>query len=252
MQRGSVSNWPGNVVLCALLCGVFAILMARSDHHLRARIKNGLYEDEKISVQIPAAWNPTINGEVRNGSANAIGLVLRKDRYILRLCTGCAQTSGIVGGRFSEIAGLVQPWYRADPEAKPFPCGKREINKISTLLDRIDFWYRRDLRHPSEVDADDCHEPNTTATVWYGSYFAERCPPAVAQGYDCGGFFLHSHWLAKSRADDPFNEMVIALTYDASGPDSLPRREDRELRQILREATAIVRSVHFRASQESP
>jgi hypothetical protein len=194
----------------------------------------GLYEDDQIRVQVPASWHMAVDGDGQ-------GVILRKDGYILRLCTGCAQVSGIVGGRFNEIAGLVQPWYREDPVANPSACGRPEIGKTSPQIDRVDLWYRR-----GDAGGDGCREPSTTATVWYGSYFAERCPPAVSEGHDCGGFFLHNHWLTDGRADDPFDEMVFALTFDTSDPDGLPKKGDRELNEILRDASAIVASVHFK------
>jgi hypothetical protein len=246
MHAGNVLERPRNLALSLLLCGAFATTCAQNNHNLHGKLVSGFYQDDKISLRIPAIWNATIDAETSKGDLYPRGLALRKGKYILRLCTDCAQVSGIAGGRFSEIADLVQPWYRDDPGAKPVPCGQPEVHRASTLLDRVDFWYRRDVAHPSNTDADDCHEPRTTATVWYGSYFAERCPLSVGRGHDCGGSFLHIHWLTDRRADDPFDEMVIALTYDTTDLDKLPRRDDREVNQVLQEVTVIVRSVHFR------
>jgi len=212
-------------------------------------ITDRTYADDKINVTAPATWSVAID------DVDGIhrGATLRKGRYILRLCTSCTQVSGIVGGRFSEIAGLVQPWYRVDPLANPAPCGQQRSARISEQLNRIDFWFRRDPAHLYDEDADDCRQPKTTATVWYGSYFSDNCSYA-ATGEDCGGYFLHLNWLTGQHARQlaPTDEMVFALTYDETDLDQLPHNGDPELNRVLIEATNIVRSVHFKGSKVKP
>jgi hypothetical protein len=61
---------------------------------------------------------------------------------------------------------------------------------------------------------------------------------------DCGGVFLDHGRLVGEPAVGP-DEMAFALTYDTIDPNQLPRKGDAELNQVLREATAIVRSVHY-------
>lgn len=195
-------------------------------------------------MQVPADWSLAIDEDEVD---RAQGAILRKDKYILRLCTACIQVSGIIGGRFSEISRMVQPWYRLDAGALPSPCGAQEKSKAAELLDRVDFWYRRDPSHPYREDYDDCREPRTKATVWYGSYFEENCTQAGDS--DCGGYFLHRSFLAAGPACDsdfPLDEMAFAMTYDTTNLDRLPHKDDPVLKQVLREASAIVNSIHYK------
>lgn len=226
-------------LFCVALCAAEA-------QDLHARITGHTYADDKISVTAPATWSIGID----NVGGIHRGAILRKDKYILRLCTSCAQVSGIVGGRFSEIAGLVQPWFRVDAGANPSPCGEQRSTRVSKQLDRIDFWFRRDHAHPYDEDADDCRQPGTTASVWYGSYFEDNCS-YVATGEDCGGYFLHLNLLTgqDARTLAPTDEMAFALTYDETSLDQLPHKGDPELNRVLIEATNIVRSVDFKGSR---
>ena len=236
-----------HVLASALLLAAGPLALAQSSYDLHPRIDGRTYRDDKISVGVPAGWTLSVDQrDIGAGQMLTRGLVLRHGRYILRLCTGCEQVSGIVGGRFAEIAGMVQPWFRSDAGANPSYCGEPVTTHVSAQLDRIDFWFRRDPAHVYNEDADDCRQPRTTATVWYGSYFAERCPASTV-GQDCGGYFLHLDWLTRRSADNPIDEMAIALTADAGSPDAMPLQSDPELPRILREASAIVASVRFHA-----
>lgn len=214
--------------------------------NLRPSIRGQVYKDDKISVQVPASWQVSI---LRWANTPRMGAELRKGNYILRLCTGCGQASGVVGGRFAEIAGLVQPWARAD-EPSP-PCGTEQRTPVTGKMERVDFWFRRDPDHEVSDANRFCQQPETTDTVWYGSYFAERCSDAGQQAYaECGGFFLHRAWLTKKTED--IDEMAFGLTYETSDLDRLPRRNDLKLQEILDEAAAIVRSVRIYHPKSRP
>lgn len=232
---------PLKLALFHLVCAAICIAGAQELH---MRMIGHTYVDDKITVTAPATW--AIAVEDADAGIHR-GAILRKGKYILRLCTSCAQVSGIKGGRFGEISGLVQPWYRVDPGAKGSPCGQQRSTRISKQLNRIDFWFTRDPAHAYDEDADDCRQPKTTATVWYGSYFEENCSFAAAEE-DCGGYFLHLDWLTRqhARSLDPSDEMAFALTYDETDLDQLPHKGDLELNRMLIEATNIVRSVHFK------
>jgi hypothetical protein len=237
---------PLKLMLFHLLCGA---ICAAGAQNLHTKLTGRFYADDKISVTAPTTWSIAID----EADGMHRGAILRQGKYILRLCTSCTQVSGIVGGRFSEISGLVQPWYRVDPAANQAPCGQQRSTRISEQLNRIDFWFRRDPAHTYDEEADDCRQPKTTATVWYGSYFEENCSFA-ATGQDCGGYFLHLLWLTgqHARAQAPTDEMAFALTYDETDLDQLPHKGDPALNRVLVEATNIVRSVHFTGSKMRP
>lgn len=158
---------PLKLALLHLVCGAICTAGAQELH---MRMIGQTYADDKISVTAPATWTIAIDD-----AGIHRGAILRKGKYLLRLCTSCTQVSGIAGGRFGEISGLVQPWYRVDPLANEAPCGQERSTRISKQLSRIDFWFTRDPAHLYDEDADDCRQPKTTATVWYGSYFEENC-----------------------------------------------------------------------------
>jgi hypothetical protein len=212
-------------------------------------IAGQFYRDDKISVRAPPSWSVAILRE--EDASSSRGAIFRKGRYILRLCTTCGQVSGVTGGRFTEIARYVQPWYRQ--YGPDWWCGKDQNSHVSNRLDRVDFWFTRDPAHVFNEDANDCREPKTTNTVWYGSYFTERCSQAeLAANAMCGGFLLHREWLTRKPAG--IEEMVFALTYEADEQnlDILPRRNDPELKRTLDEAAVLVRSVHYKAPKVLP
>lgn len=223
-----------------LLGTVVAPVNAQDNLHLHGSVAGRVYQDDRILVQVPENWSVAIDA-YSDGTFR--GAVLRKGNYILRLCSGCGQASGVNGGRFSEIAGLVQPWFRADQPAGS--CGAQIKSRATAQLDRIDFWFTRDPHHVYSEEANDCREPKTTETVWYGSYFQERCRNA-SPDEDCGGYFLHRGWLLHNKELVDADEMVFALTYDTTDLDKLPRKGDPEVAKTLSEATAIVRSIRFK------
>jgi len=114
--------------------------------------------------------------------------------------------------------------------------------QTSSLLDRVDLWYTRDPTHPTNPANGDCHEPTTTATVWYGSYFTQHCSKAFTEEDGCGGYFLTDMTVQPTGG---VNEMAFALTYYTTDPNQLPHKNDPELARILREASGIVASVHY-------
>jgi len=235
-----------SLALSLIFLGVIISAGAQDRFLLHMNIAGRTYTDDKISVEAPENW--TIAIDDLDGTYR--GAILRKGKYVLRLCTACGQTSGIMGGRFNEIAGLVQPWYRLDPGAKGSPCGNEKDTRISQRLDRVDLWFRRNPAHTYDEEADDCRQPKTTATVWYGSYFAEHCSYADT-GEDCGGYFLHRDWLVDPHAGNEFptDEMAFAMTYEEDDLDKLPHQYDPELQHVLREATTIVRSVRYKKAK---
>jgi hypothetical protein len=217
---------------------------AQADFGVHSHLAGQTYEDDKIRVAVPPDWTVAVDSATTTGARQLAydkGATLRHGRYILTLCTSCGQASGVRGGRFSEIAGMVQPWYR--DEAPALPCGDQETSKASSTLDRVDFWYTRKTAHPSNVANNDCHEPRTTATVWYGSYFTQHCTKPLTDE-ECGGFFL-VNMTSPPPSDGGLNEMVFALTYETMDPNELPHSNDPELAKILAEANAIVASLHY-------
>jgi hypothetical protein len=246
IRTAPVRALAATLVLAALVLAAGPLALAQSSD-LHPHIDGRTYRDDRISVQAPVDWTLSLDQQdLGAGQVRTRGVILRQGRYILHLCTGCAQVSGVVGGRFAEIALMVQPWFRSDPGANPLPCGEPAATHASAKLDRVDLWFRRDPAHHYSDETDDCRAPRTTDPVWYGSYFAERCSHAIS-GQDCGGYFLHLDWLTRHNNPQPTpsEEMAFALTADADSPDAMPLQTDPDLARVLREASAIVASVRF-------
>jgi hypothetical protein len=244
MQSRNPSKLFKRSIQLLSLCAAFATASAQDTLGVHAQLAGHTYRDDKIEVEAPTNWTISIETAVTDGSQHLTftkGAILRKDKYILRLCSSCGQASGISGGRFSEISSMVQPWYR--DEEPGLPCGNQETSKASPLLDRVDFWYTRDPAHPTNPANGNCHEPATSATVWYGSYFTQHCSKAFTEQDGCGGYFLTD---MTSQNYAGLSEMAFALTYDTTNPNQLPHKNDPELNRILREASGIVVSVHYR------
>jgi hypothetical protein len=204
---------------------------------LHARLEGRTYIDDKIQVTAPSGW--TIE------SSN--GAVLHNGRFILSLCTGCGQASGIAGGRFDEIAALVQPWARKE---EPFdPCGKQSAGGRAGKLDRQDLYYTHPAKDapPAESQSEWCVTPTTHKTLWYGSFFTLPCKTGESQVDDCGGYFLdHSRLVEKPPPNPVVDEMAFGLSYQTNGVNTLPEKSDPHLTEILRETNAIVASIVYR------
>jgi hypothetical protein len=244
MRSSNASELFRRSIQLLLLCAAFASASAQDTLGVHAQLAGHAYRDDKIEVEAPTNWTISIETETTRGSQQltfAKGAILRKGKYILRLCSSCGQVSGALGGRFSEISSMVQPWYR--DEEQGLQCGKQEISKTSSLLDRVDFWYTRDPAHPTNPAIGDCHEPATSATVWYGSYFTQLCSEAFTEQDGCGGYFLTG---LTSQNYAGLSEMAFALTYDTTNPNQLPHKADPQLTRILQEASGIVASVRYR------
>ena len=71
------------------------------------------------------------------------------------------------------------------------PCGIDQRTQVAGKIERVDFWFRHDPNCVFNEKTDHCRESKTTDTVWYGSYFAERCSRLELEANaECGGFFL--------------------------------------------------------------
>jgi hypothetical protein len=211
---------------------------------LHAHMVGRQYRDDKISVRAPPGWTVAVDVNDSNQTPGYVqGAVLRKGRYTLRLCTGCGQISGVAGGRFMEIKGLVQP-LATNGEENWSPCGVEKVTDISRLLYRADFWYRRNPANVPDFETGGCREPLTLDTVWYGTFFGERCS-GLNSNDDCRGYFLHHDWLAEKKQDSPLDEMAFGLMYETDDMNTLPHAGDAELMRVLRQASMIVASVRY-------
>jgi hypothetical protein len=100
---------------------------SQDNFHLHAKLKGRSYRDDKIEIHAPGDWSIAVDTLAIGGSTQmtiAQGAILRTGKYILRLCTGCMQASGITGGRFSEIAEWFNRRIAAIRERYPVPVAR--------------------------------------------------------------------------------------------------------------------------------
>lgn len=221
----------------------------RAECQIRPKTPRSVFEDDRIRVVIPAGWSVQPATEHVSGDKIfdlPIGALLTKGKYRLYLLTHYGQASGIEGGRFSEVVQYVSPWI--DMSESPWlPCPS-EIQGSQAVADkklaRQDLYF--DTADASEKALAECGNPTVKGTLWYGSYFVERC-----HGKDtpraCGSFFL-TYQDVSGKEPQLHNDwqMVYAMTLDTKSPDALPMKDDSGLRAALREASEVVRSIVYK------
>lgn len=227
-----------------------------SSHGQRITTSPAMYEDDRIQVAIPPGWSveeayvPVYGGTTEEVVGKMhVGAVLSRGRYRVYLLTHYSQASGIVGGRFGEIAKFVAPMTDQSEESRPCSDNVWGVpTSVTSKLDRIDLYLNIATAKPGVLAL--CGNPTVGATLWYGSYFTGHCPPDKPVPQDCGGYFLDSLFLAdkpNAGAGKSMNyEMVFTVSYAANKADLLPHKGDPQLNRILGEASAIVRSIKFK------
>jgi len=219
-----------------------------------------VYEDDRIRVVIPDGWTLSkpsatsatlTGGSVTEHTETVPGAVLTKGKYKLYLLTHHGQASGVQGGRFGEISAYVAPWLDSNSTCVWYI--HPETTKVTGKLSRVDNYY--DTAHPAvQVTEDErpvnCGAPSTPGVFWYGSYFQQTCPALAKtpEDTDCGGYFLFYPDLIGKHADNmgASAEMTFSLSYVTTDPTASPRQGDADLRRMLDEASAIVKSITYK------
>ena len=224
---------------------------------MKSTTPQSVFEDDRIRVEIPAGWSVQPATEHVSGDKPfelPIGALLTKGKYRLYLLSHQEQSSGIEGGRFSEVVQYIAPWI--DMSESPWlPCPS-EIQGSGAVTDnkltRQDLYF--DTAHATKKALADCGNPSVNGTLWYGSYFVETC-----HGKDtpraCGSFFLiYEDLSGKNPQPRTVNgstrskewQMVYAMTLDTKTPNALPMKNDPGLLAVLREASVIVGSIVYK------
>jgi hypothetical protein len=249
-------KWLG-VVAALVSLGSLAGVASLAQSQSPAAQSPNVFEDDRIRVTIPDDWTlskptgtfTTVAGVSKTHTVP--GALLAKGKYKLFLLTHHGQASGVQGGRFGEISPYVAPWLDTNSTCASYI--HPEQTKITAKLSRVDNFY--DTAHPTiQFTAPKrprkCGAPSASGVFWYGSYFQQTCP-ALAESpedTDCGGYFLYFPDLEGKRANemDASVEMTFSLTYDTTNPTTVPRQGDASLKQMLDEASAIVKSITYK------
>jgi hypothetical protein len=208
------------------LCGLIFLLLAACSHGAAQQQSsaqqidhNTVYENQYMKVVLLPGWTAK---KARRAPA-AVNIV--KGNYLLYINTQASQTSGVEGGRFSEIA-MGAPSADAVVTVYPSPpCGKAESRPALDPHTRIDLYV-------SKADSKSqawCNAPSSGATVWYFSYLT-----------DAAGGYFNFYVPGQNRA------LVATMAYSSKNVNSLPVKGSTELDSMLSEMTLIVNSLKIK------
>jgi hypothetical protein len=243
-------------VVVAILTVVFMSASAVLSQEKPSRIQecssepasSAVFEDDWIRAAAPAGWSECPPRDAQSPRAEPLpGALFRKDDFKLFLLTHAGHASPVEGGRFVEVVPYLAPWTDTEEgECGLFLQGKS--TKVTNRLSRVDSYF--DALHASKDALEACGNPESKAVFWYGSRFAENCPPRshIPSTEECGGFFIGYPRIAGRRPKPGIGQgmMMFILTFDTKDPDYLPSRGDPELEEMLKEATAIVRNIRYK------
>lgn len=197
------------------------------------------FQDDRIRVAVPPGWRANEVTLITGGAYHVpihVGGVLSKGKYRVYLLTHYGQASGIVGGRFGEIANYVAPWINTDDPGGCFNYLEPFETPATKLLSRVDLYFDSASQVTNKNEScQDLHSP-AQHLIWFGSYFSPR--------NDKYAFFL-TFPLGQTDAD-PDRQMAFTATLATKSPDDLPVRNDPELKRFLDEASAVISSITYR------
>jgi hypothetical protein len=187
-----------------------------------------VFENQYMKITLPAGWTITQATEtvyirgVPQERLSPSAVKITKDNYILYINTEVYQTSGVEGGRFSEIA-MGAPSVDAVIKKHPAsPCG------FSETYPAFDKYSRVDLYINSQETKENCNAP-LNGTVWYFSYITD----------DRGGYFNYY-----KNHESP--ALVITMAYNSTDVNKLPQKDSAELKAMLNEMTNILKTLEIK------
>jgi len=189
-----------------------------------------VYENQYLKVTVPAGWTVAQASEtvyvegVPQKRANPAAVNITKDNYILYINTRAQQTSGIIGGRFSEIA-IGAP--SADAVIQVHSSGPCSFSETYPAFDR---YSRVDLYINNKETKKWCNAPSDGSTVWYFSYITD----------DKGGYFNY-------YKEGESTALVITMAYNSKDINKLPKKDSAELKTMLNEMTNILETLKIKS-----
>jgi len=200
--------------------------------------KGQIYENQYMKIVIPAGWTTTQATKtvyagkcitkdncvtIPKTEPNPAAVNITKGNYILYINTQSRQTSGVQGGRFSEIA-MGAPSADAVIKTHPAsPCGFSETYSAFDKYSRIDLYVN------SQKAGLNCNTPSNGQTVWYFSYLTDNK----------GGFFNY-------YKDNESPGLVITVAYNSDDVNKLPRKGSVMLETMLNEITNMLKTLEIK------
>lgn len=200
---------------------------------------NQTYENEFIKVTVPAGWtakqaNKTITyrncaNKENCTSANKVepnpaAVNITKGNYILYINVQASQASGVIGGRFAEIAGGAPS---ADAVVVDWPneCGSAAYYPAFAEHQRVDLYVGAGGKSQS------CRVPANGSTVWFFSYITDN-----GRGY-------FNYYNRDGSGSDGY---VITMAYNSKDVNKLPKKGSTELNSFLDEMTGITKTLEIK------
>ena len=186
-----------------------------------------IFEDEYVRIPIPDGWSIVQDG----GDEPELGrLVLRKNGFRLSIAYHTSHASGVIGGRFIEAFTI--PWLDTDQAWGCSGAFASVPQPANLALMFINLYLQTDLASTRErCGIEKALTAHESAERWFGGYFTTR----------------EGEWFFESQDGCCCNELKsYTLTADAQLPTQLPSRGDPALARVIRQAIAIVNSIHYK------
>ena len=175
-----------------------------------------IYENQYLEITIPAGWSYSV---AQTGAIN-----ITKDGYILYINPRMEQASGVIGGRFSEIARGAPSADAVIREHPSNPCGMQEIAISQEITGMITGHQRFDWYVNNQTTGNNCNAPNDGSTIWYFSYVSK-------DGYI--NYYVQDGQLG----------YVITMSFDSGNVNQLPRKDSKALDEKLVEMSSILETL---------
>lgn len=201
-------------------------------------VSGKIYQNQYFKITVPSDWTvssatqTTYISQCRSKSdctmtkqaiENPAAANLTKGKYILYINGSTQQASGVIGGRFAEVA-MGAPSADAVVTQEPSECGERVMtNDLVNGYPRVDFYVG-----PKDKTLV-CQAPSDK-TVWFFSVITDKR----------GGFFNYD----LKRTD--MTGYVITMAYNSKNVNDLPVKGSPELNSMLDEMTSILKTLQFK------
>jgi len=201
--------------LIALCLGVTTVLFAQDKSTLSppeaTQRRPGEFENQFLAIQIVPGWTvATSTGQT---------LTLVKGKYLLSINPIFLHASGVIGGRFGEIASgkksIDAVMHNVDQRAGGFECSEWPPEAlVATKAIALGNLYT-----DSSKPGNGCTLPSSRGPVWFGSYFS-------GQGSE--------------------TDYAITLSYDTNDVNALPKKGAPELTLVFRQVAQMLKTLQLK------
>src|SRR5579864_5029811 len=202
-------------MLIALYLAATTVLLAQQKNSLSppeaTQSRPTEFENQFLAIQIVPGWTvATSTGQT---------LTLVKGKYLLSINPIFLHASGVIGGRFGEIASGMKSidavMHNVDQPAGGFECSQWPLEAI--VVSKAIFL--ANLYTDSSKAANFCTFPSSRRPVWFGSYFS-------GQGSE--------------------TDYAITLAYDTNDVNALPKKGAQELTLVFRQVAQMLKTLQLK------